>query len=144
MVDRLRTLARERVRRPAEPGLFVYLLQAAMAFDGAPVWSEALEDLVDESYEVFCPECGMGVYIAIGEAGFFSAVGDHAPGDPGGTPLRPADPAELSGPARQLYDAAHEAGMTSVAFALIHLFGTGTCGECGAAFVVADQVAAPY
>ncbi|MFJ4847829.1 MULTISPECIES: hypothetical protein [unclassified Streptomyces] len=140
-IDRLRSLARERIRRPAEPGPYIYLLQAAMALDNVPVWSEALEGLADETYEVFCPECEMGVFIAIGEAGYFSAVGDHEPGDPDVKPLRPAEPADLSGPARLLYDAACEAGIASVMVALTHLFGTGTCGECGAEFVVAEQVA---
>ncbi|WP_431962445.1 hypothetical protein [Actinacidiphila sp. bgisy160] len=140
-VERLRALAGDRVRRPAEPALYVNLLQALMAFDGDRVWSYALEGLIDEVYEVFCPACDMGVFVSIGEAGHFSAVGDHEPGDPGATPLRPAAPAELSGPARVLYDSAVAARMDPVAVGLTHLFGTGTCGECGAEFPVAAQVA---
>ncbi|WP_051740023.1 hypothetical protein [Kitasatospora sp. MBT66] len=143
-IERLRTLAHARIRRPAEPAFYVSLLQTAMALDGVPVWSSALEGLADGSVEVFCPECEMGVFVSIGEAGYFSAVGDWEPGDPEGSPLRAAAPADLSGPARMLFDAAGEAGIDTVAVALTYLFGEGTCGECGADFSIAEQVTEQY
>ncbi|MFE4696871.1 hypothetical protein ACFRIC_07225 [Streptomyces sp. NPDC056738] len=144
LIERLRALAHARIRRPAEPGFYVYLLQTAMALDGVPVWSSALEGLADGTIEVFCPECEMGVFVSIGEGGYFSAVGDWEPGDPEGSPLRAAASADLEGPARVLYDAAREAGVDTVALALTYLFGEGTCGECGAEFSIAEQVAEQY
>ncbi|MEV5009889.1 hypothetical protein [Streptomyces sp. NPDC055692] len=143
-IEALRLLAHQRVREQADPEVYVYLLQSAMAFEGVPVWSECLEGLADEEYELACPECDMGVFIAIGEAGYFSAVGDYEPGDPPGTPLRPALPENLEGPARQLHDAAFEAGAERVAVGLTHLFGRATCEECGAEFSIAEQVADQY
>ncbi|MCQ4212588.1 hypothetical protein [Streptomyces longispororuber] len=143
-IERLQTLAHDRIRRPAEPALYVYLLQTAMALNGVPVWSVALESLADGMIEVFCPECEMGVCVSIGEAGYFSAVGDWEPGDPEGSPLRAAEPDDMSGPARVLYDAASEAGVDTVVLALTYLFGEGTCGECGTEFSVAGQVAEQY
>ncbi|GAA1992694.1 hypothetical protein GCM10009738_86880 [Kitasatospora viridis] len=143
-IERLRTLAHARIRRPAEPALYVHLLQTAMALDGVPVWSSALEGLADGNVEAFCPECEMGVFVSIGETGYFSAVGDWEPGDPQGSPLRPAAPADLEGPARLLHAAASEAGADTVALALTYLFGDGTCGECGAEFSIAGQVAEQY
>ncbi|MER6470956.1 hypothetical protein [Streptomyces collinus] len=143
-IEPLRLLANDRIREPANPDVYVYLLQAAMAFDGVPVWSECLEGLAEEEYEASCPECEMGVFIVIGEAGYFSAVGDYEPGDPAGIPLRPALPDDLDGPARQLYGAAYEAGAERVAVGLTHLFGSATCAECGSEFSVAEQVADQY
>ncbi|GAA1539142.1 hypothetical protein GCM10009730_55400 [Streptomyces albidochromogenes] len=143
-IERLRTLAHARIRRPAEPAFYIYLLQTVMALVGVPVWSSALEGLADGAIEVFCPECEMGVFVSIGEAGYFSAVGDWEPGDPEGPPLRAAEPDDLSGPARVLYDAASEAGVETVALALTYLFGGGRCGECGAEFSIAEQVAEWY
>ncbi|MFF8594548.1 hypothetical protein ACF061_24475 [Streptomyces sp. NPDC015220] len=143
-IEALRLLAHGRVREPADPDVYVYLLQAAMAFDGVPVWSECLEGLADEEYEVSCPECDMGVLIAIGEAGCFSAVGDYEPGDSSAIPLRPALPQDLEGPARQLYEAAREAGVGRVAAGLTHLFGNATCAECGTEFSLSEQVADQY
>ncbi|MCM2424092.1 hypothetical protein [Streptomyces sp. RKAG293] len=144
LIERLRALAHARIRRPAEPAFYVYLLQSVMAFDGVPVWSSALEGLADGTIEVFCPECEMGVFVSIGEAGHFSAVGDWEPGDPEGSPLRAAESDDLSGPARVLYDAASEAGVDTVALALTYLFGEGTSGECGAEFSIAEQAAEQY
>ncbi|MFE0462549.1 hypothetical protein ACFW1A_25170 [Kitasatospora sp. NPDC058965] len=143
-IERLRTLAHARIRRPAEPAFYVYLLQCAMALDGVPVWSSALEGLAGGTIEVFCPECEMGVFVSVGEGGYFSAVGDWEPGDPQGPPLRATAPADLEGPASVLYDAAGEAGVGTVALALTYLFGEGTCGECGAEFSIAEQVAEQY
>ncbi|MEY9963493.1 hypothetical protein ABIA33_001526 [Streptacidiphilus sp. MAP12-16] len=143
-IKRLRTLAHARIRLPADPVFYIYLLQTVMALDAVPVWSSALEVLADETIEVFCPECEMGVFVSIGGAGYFSAVGDWAHGDPEGSPLRAAEPDDLSGPARVLYDAASETGVDTVALALTYLFGLGTCGECGAEFSIAEQVAEQY
>ncbi|WP_405764208.1 hypothetical protein OHU34_01750 [Streptomyces sp. NBC_00080] len=144
LIERLRTLAHARIRRPAEPASYVYLLQTVMALDAVPVWSSALEGLVDGTIAVFCPACERGVFVSLCEAGYFSAVGDWEPGDPDGSPLRAAEPDDLSGPARVLYDAAGEAGVDTVALALTYLFGEGTCGECGAEFSIAEQVAEQY
>ncbi|MFD9127144.1 hypothetical protein [Kitasatospora sp. NPDC059571] len=144
LIERLRILAHARIRRPAEPAFYVCLLQTAMALDGVRVWSSALEGLADGTIEVFCPECEMGVFVSIGEAGYFSAVGDWEPGDPAGAPLRAAAPADLEGPGRVLYDAASQAGLDTVALALTYVFGEGTCGECGAEFPIAEQVAEQY
>lgn len=143
-IEILRSIAHDRIHQTAEPNLYIRLLQAATALDGVPGWFGYLEGLADETYEMFCPSCEMGVFIAIGEVGYFSAVGDYEPGGPEGIPLRPATPASLSGTARQLYEAACQAGAEPVAVALTHLFGTGTCAECGAEFSVAEQVADEY
>jgi hypothetical protein len=145
-VSTLLKLTEESLRSPAlsdDPHTFLYLLQAMLAFEGVPVWDERLEGLADEEYEVDCPGCGVSLFIAMGEYGFFASAGDYATDeDAPRTPLVPSDPDRLEGVAKRLHTIAEEAGQDKVSTGLTHLFGAATCTACGETFPVADRVAA--
>ena len=58
----------------------------------------------------------------------------------GRTPLRPADPGELTGVGRRLHDLAARDGQDEVARLVVHAFGAATCPACGVDFAVAERV----
>ncbi|MFJ8646857.1 hypothetical protein ACIRNI_12100 [Streptomyces sp. NPDC093546] len=113
---------------------FVYLTQCLLAFEGEPVWSDSLEGLFTEEFEVECPDPGCGAMP-------FVIFGDHAEDDEAET--HPADPSELTGIAQRLHRMASEAGQTGVARGVTYLFGRATCPECDTEFSVSERVAAP-
>ncbi|TFV31608.1 hypothetical protein E4K10_05655 [Streptomyces sp. T1317-0309] len=57
-------------------------------------------------------------------------------------PLHPADPGDLQGLGRRLYDLALTDGHEEVAHALTHAFGEATCPECGRRLSVVEQIVA--
>ncbi|MFF3688673.1 hypothetical protein [Streptomyces sp. NPDC002187] len=121
---------------------FVYLLQCVLAFEGVPVWSECLEGVFQEEYELDCPECAAGLFVTFGSYGCFASAGDHVTEeDPAKAALYPADPAGLTGVARRLHTMARESGQQKVAEGLTYLFGRATCPECECTFPVAERVA---
>ncbi|GAA5023121.1 hypothetical protein [Kitasatospora paranensis] len=126
-----------------DPAEYVYLLESVLAFEGVPVWSTELgRGLANGGYELYCPHCSAGQFIAIGPYGHFSTSGDWTPAADATTlPLRPADPADLHGIGRRLHRTALADGREDVATALTHLFGTARCTGCRAEFSVADQAA---
>ncbi|MFI1255349.1 hypothetical protein ACH4U6_16405 [Streptomyces netropsis] len=91
-----------------------------------------------------CPGCAAGLFIALGERGFFSTSGDYAlsDGDVETKPLRPADPTGLTGIGRRLHDVALADGQEEVANVLIYVFGNATCPDCETDFSVAAQISA--
>ncbi|MER5642710.1 hypothetical protein ABT095_37960 [Kitasatospora sp. NPDC002227] len=101
-----------------------------------------LDNLVQGEYEVECLDCEVSLFIVLGEDGFFSCSDDYALRDVERTPLRPADPAELEGLAKQLHDRALADGQPVVALRLTYLFGRAACTDCGTVFSVADSVVA--
>lgn len=133
----------------AEPGLsadlFVYLLAAVLSFEGEEFWAETLEGVNGEEYEVECPECEAGLFVAFGQFGTFVSVGDYVTGPakestaPRGE-LTPAAPGELTGIGARLHGAAVAHGQEAVARALTHVFGRGRCPACATEFEVARQI----
>lgn len=123
---------------------FVYLLQSVLAFEGVAVWSRELEGVCDEEYELDCPACEGGLFVAFGSYGTFTSSGDYvgsdAVGEEGRAELVPAVPDRLEGIGARLYRAAAEAGRTQVAQALTHAFGEARCPSCDAVFSVSEQV----
>ncbi|MEU7277919.1 hypothetical protein AB0A69_03830 [Streptomyces sp. NPDC045431] len=110
---------------------FVYFTQCLLAFEGVPVWSDSLEGLFNEEFEVECPECGAMPFVVFG---------DHSEDEEAET--HPAEPSELTGIAQRLYRMASEAGQAGVARGVTYLFGRATCPECATEFAVSDRVAA--
>jgi len=134
-----------RVTDPSDPVAFIYLLQAALAFDGVPIWEEELEGLADGEYQAPCPACGVTNYIVIGEHGRFTAVEDYVANNAATrNALRSAAPGSLDGLAKRLYCTALDAGQLEVADRLTHLFGQATCGRCETTYAVADAITAAY
>lgn len=131
------------LRLSLEPEEYIFLLQAALSFQGVAVWDERLDHLAEGEYEVDCPYCGMSLFIVLGAQGFFSCDDDYASTHVVRAPLRPVGAEDLQGPGRRLYEEAASAGQHMVAHRLTHLFGRATCTGCGTLFSVADRVAAP-
>lgn len=89
---------------------------------------------------MFCPECEMKVFVSLGDAGYFSAVGGWEPGDPVGSPLRAAAPADLEGLRACSTTRLSRPGRTASRSLSPICSAGGTSGECGAEFSIAEQV----
>ncbi|MEU9715971.1 hypothetical protein [Streptomyces sp. NPDC047976] len=128
-----------------DPVSFVYLLQCVLAFEGERVWSAGrLEGLFEGEYEIDCPSCESGLFIAFGEDGPFASAGDYVTGDPARTELLPADPAALAPLPARLHRTAAGAGHEGTARGLTYLFGRAVCPDCRTGFEVAEQVESGY
>ncbi|WP_435058813.1 hypothetical protein [Streptomyces sp. bgisy060] len=126
---------------------YIDLLGSMLAFEGVPGWSEDLAwGLGNEEYEVSCPGCGTGLFIVIGERGFFCTSEDYALSDDDvdTRPLRPAGRTDLEGIGRRLHDIARADGQHDVAHLLTHVFGNATCPDCDTDFSVPDRVSADW
>jgi hypothetical protein len=145
-IGELLTAARELLTLPdQEPSVFVHLQMAVLAFEDDSVWAEALEGVNSEEYEVECPGCEDGLFLAFGSYGTFVSSGDYvtaAGAEPteGRAELSPARPERLEGIGARLYQEAVRAGQAAVARALTHVFGTARCPSCGTEFAVGDEV----
>nr|WSY49307.1 hypothetical protein OG999_03505 [Streptomyces sp. NBC_00886] len=133
----------------ADPGqdahTFVYLQMAVLAFEGGGVWAEALEGVNSEEYDLECPACEEGLFVAFGSYGVFTSAGDYVTGagkedTEGRTELVPATPDRLKGIGARLYQEAVEFGQTEVAQALTYVFGKASCPPCEAVFTVSEEV----
>ncbi|MFD4133635.1 hypothetical protein [Streptomyces goshikiensis] len=146
-VATLLSLANEHLRTAADRSEYVYLLENVLSFEGVVGWSEDLAwGLTNEEYEISCPGCAVGLFIVLGERGFFSASGDCALSDDDveTQPLLPADPIGLTGIGRRLHDVALADGQEEVANMLTYVFGDATCPDCEAHFSVAAQISADW
>jgi hypothetical protein len=125
---------------------FVYLQMAVLAFeDDEGVWAEALEGVNSEEYDVECPECEDGLFVAFGSYGVFTSAGDYVTGPgkenaEGRTALIPATPDGLDGIGARLHGEAVESGQTEVATALTYVFGEARCPSCEAVFTVSEEI----
>ncbi|MET7476073.1 hypothetical protein ABZT17_17120 [Streptomyces sp. NPDC005648] len=142
-IDALLEVARALLTTP-EAGDFVYLQMAVLAFEEAGVWARALEGVADEEYELECPECGQGLYVAFGSYGTFTSAGDYV-GPRATAPeargkVIPTPPERLTGIGARLHGEAVAVGRDEVALALTHVFGEAHCPSCDAGFRVSDEV----
>lgn len=124
---------------------FVNLLQSLLAFEGVGLWSEALEGVNSEEYEIECPACDEGLFVAFGDYGTFVSAGDYVSGpEPGTTEARgeltPMPPERLSGLGARLHGEALAAEQPEVARALTYVFGEGRCPSCDTVFSVSQEV----
>ncbi|MGX9882744.1 hypothetical protein [Streptomyces sp. NPDC002276] len=125
---------------------FVYLQMAVLAFEGGGVWAEALEGVNSEEYDLECPECEEGLYVAFGSYGVFTSAGDYVTGTgeeentEGRTELIPAVPEALDGIGARLHGEAVEFGQPEVATALTYVFGKASCPSCEAVFTVSEEI----
>jgi hypothetical protein len=147
LIPKLQKLVEENLRlRGVDRTNFIYLLQAACAFDGELFWGQYLDNLNDGEFEGCCPACEHDLYLVIGEYGFFTTAEEWVTkgANPKRERIKPAELTALSGRAVWLYEAAVKYHQPDVAFAIRHLFGTTKCLECGASFDVAEAIALPY
>jgi hypothetical protein len=138
-IARLTALTEETlVSSPLDSDTYVYLLQALLAFEGVEVWGEELDRLNDEEFEVRCPHCfeDSSVEVSSSFAARMRDSGDDRP------PLVPADPAELMGIGKRLYERATADGQPDIATKFTYVFGRADCPACGERFRVDEAVAA--
>ncbi|QKW23863.1 hypothetical protein HUT16_36420 [Kitasatospora sp. NA04385] len=142
----LHRLTDRRLRTTEDAGEYVDLLQFLLSFEGVETWDRCLDGVGTGEYEVECPHCGVPVFLVTGDgddcADCFATTDDHALGEAGKIPLRPAASNELDGLADRLHRRALADAQPSVAHGLRHLFGPAACPDCGTAFRTADRVAA--
>ncbi|GHF77815.1 hypothetical protein GCM10018790_64920 [Kitasatospora xanthocidica] len=136
---RLRDLATARLAPGHDSRTYLGLLQAILAFDRRPLWSETLDDFTDSFYDVACPHCHAAVTIAIGGYGCYSSIRDWDLGDVHRIPLRPATADTLTDVGRMLHELAERDGQTTLAWGLTHLFGRAECPRCGSVFGIASE-----
>ena len=135
-----------RADRGQDAHTFVYLQMAVLAFEGHDgVWAEALERINAEEYDLECPECEEGLFVAFGSYGVFTSAGDYVSGADkeaaeGRTELVPATPDGLDGIGARLHGEAVAFGQTEVATALRYVFGKASCPSCEAVFTVSEEV----
>jgi hypothetical protein len=152
VVRRLQELCQESL---VQPGLskedFIYLLQAARAFDGDEVWGRKLGELAGGEFSGICPHCGVDLYLVIGKYGYFATAEDWvSPGKiPGTVQVRPdvkiaqIEPAHgiLHPTGQWIYDCCIAAEQGDLAECINYLFGISTCTACGEKFVLQEALA---
>ena len=154
VVPRFRHLCRQSL---AEIGLpaheFIYLLQAARSFEGDQFWGHELDHLASGEFPGTCPNCGVDLYLVIGEYGFFATAEEwvQRPGKKPGTieprpgirrtPIKPNN-AVLPVVGQFLCEQALAAQQEDVAFWIRHVFGTSKCPSCCCDFDVQDAIVA--
>ncbi|MFF7492868.1 hypothetical protein [Streptomyces rubiginosohelvolus] len=138
----LRAMAAARLRSGLDGKIYLSRLRAMLAFDGQPLWFEALDDFTDSFFTVACPHCEAPVTTAVGDYGCYSSIRHWNLGDVHRVPLRPAVPHELTGTGRMLHESAVRDGQQRFAWGLTHLFGQAECPGCGSVFGIADEYAA--
>ncbi|MFE3608667.1 hypothetical protein [Streptomyces goshikiensis] len=146
-VAALLSLANQYLRTAVDRSEYVYLLEDVLSFEGIAGRNENLAwGLTNEEYEISCPGCAAGLFVVLGERGFFSTSGDYALADDDveTKPLRPTDPTALTGIGRRLHDVALADGQGEVANVLIYVFGDATCPDCETDFSVAAQINAGW
>ncbi|WP_329176978.1 hypothetical protein [Streptomyces sp. NBC_01477] len=135
----LREAAAARLGPDHDGPTYLGLLRALLAFDGRPLWFEALNDFTDSFFTVDCPHCGAAVTTAIGDYGCYSSIRDWHLGDVHQVPLRPAAPHELSGVGKMLHELVARDDQTRLAWGLTHLFGRAECPGCGSVFGIGEE-----
>ena len=148
-IARLRALTEETLQRADlgdDAGTYVYLLQALLAFERVEVWSQHLDGLNSEEYEVSCPHCDEECFVAFGRYGAFATQDSMYMRDTGSDrrPLVPADPAELAGIGKRLHARALADGHPDVATKVTYAFGRADCPACGTRFRVDEAIVAKW
>ena len=152
VVRRFQELCQESLAQPGlSEGDFIYLLQAARAFDRDEFWGQKLAQFADGEFPGICPHCGVDLYLVIGKYGYFATAEDwvkpgKSPGDVQvrpGVKLVPIEPARggLTSTGQWMYDRCVAADQSHLAECITYLFGTSTCIECGENFVVQEALA---
>ena len=146
-IEQLVDVTTQALRHPdlaTDPGTYVYLLQALLAFEGVEVWAENLDGINDEEYEVPCPHCETENFVAFGGYGYFSTLDSMYMENTGThrTPLEPQQPANLDPLPRRLYEAAQADGHPDVSEKITYVFGHAQCAECGLRFRVDEAIGA--
>ncbi|WP_261720421.1 hypothetical protein [Streptomyces sp. FZ201] len=141
----LLALTEEALRDPSladDSTTYVNLLSTLLAFEGVEGWSEHLDDINGDEYEVPCPDCFSENFVVLGEDGHYSTDDDmYFERTPDvRIPLRPQDPATADGLLPGLHARALADGHPRLADKLRSVFGRAQCAHCGAHFSIPDAI----
>lgn len=120
-----------------ERGELVYLLIAALVFDGDPRW-QRLDMLLDGELGSACKRCGAELVIGIEEEDAFVALDSGHKRRMARVPIQPAT--ALDGVGAWLAATAARAGHADVAEQIGYLFGHSACPACREPFAVAAAI----
>lgn len=124
---------------------FPYLLQAAAAFRGEPIWGRVFDHLATEEFDGVCPECGSRFFIATGRDGYFVAAEDYARhAGAKRIQIAPRLPDAMPPIGVWLYEHATRHKKAETARGVAHLFGETTCPVCNAAISLAAAIERAY
>lgn len=120
---------------------FIYVAQAALAFQGDQRWGRELDHLTSGEFDGQCPICSASLFLVIGTYGFFATT-DEWVNRPltKRNPIRPANAEALLGVARWLEDQAMTSGHSVVGLWIRYLFGETDCPACGNGVAVEDAI----
>ncbi|MGW3106692.1 hypothetical protein [Streptomyces sp. NPDC001100] len=140
----LHELTDRRLSQTAEAGEYVNLLQALLSFEGVEIWDRSLDGLQAGEYEVDCPDCGVNMFVVIGQDESFCCTDDYAIQEVQKSPLYPARVQELAGLSQRLFTRTLADGQEGLAQGVRYLFGRAACPDCGTDFSVAERVVAGW
>jgi hypothetical protein len=148
-VTELAELTKEALRHSGlagDPNTYVELLQTLLGFEGVEVWSEHLDGLNTEEYEIPCPRCDAENFVVFGQYGHFSTIDSMYMNnaETKRIPLLPASPEAMKGLAQRLHTSALADGHPEVANKLSYVFGSAQCAECDVLFNVDEAVVARW
>lgn len=145
VIERLRLLTLDTLRPGCRERDFIYLLQAALAFESGGFWSENLDQLCEGEFEGSCPACTGYLLFAIGEHGFF--VTTELWTDPLKVtryPLLACSVEELPEEGTWLFEQCKKYGYEERAHWFRYLFGQVVCPHCGETISVAEAIKNGY
>ena len=147
---RLTVLTEESLGEPMladDPIAYIYLLQTLLGLEGVAVWSEHLEGINNEEYQVACPQCEADNFIVFGHHGYYSSLNSSFRSNATNhrsTPLLPTEPPTLEGLAQRLHARALANGHPEIADKLTYVFGSACCAQCATKFRVDHAIVAQY
>lgn len=123
-VETLKTTGLDRHKR-------IYLMEAALAFEGDVIWGQALDGLVRGEFQGKCRHCRTHLFVAIGTNGCFVAADEGIEKLPDKrSTIAPASATDLLGAGAWLYEQSDKASDAELADWICNLFGSTTCPHC--------------
>lgn len=119
------------------------MLKAQLAFKGERLWSKELDRFNGGEFVGYCPNCGVELYLVIGEYGFFTASESNwnTESSLDRTAIVPnSGTLPLTG--QWMINEAERARQSELISWIKHLFGTGTCLICRTEFDACHAIAA--
>jgi hypothetical protein len=141
VIPRFQGLCLESLAAPNAPqNDFIYLLQAARAFNGDRVWGQLLDQLADGEFSGTCPLCGVELYMVIGKHGYFTTAEDWVRGPAKSRSIIAANPDAMHPVGEWMFQQAQKSGQVEVADRMRYVFGSSTCPSCSESFQVSDAI----
>lgn len=144
VISRFQTLCRESLDSRNWPrSEFICLLKADLAFNGDRLWGKELDRFNGGEFVGNCPNCSVELFLVIGEHGFFTTKDWKWITQPSvvRTAIVP-NSGTLPSAAQWMIHRTERVHQTELSTWIKHLFGAGSCPNCGATFGVPDAIAA--